>query len=342
MLVLSNPVIAATQIVVAAVGDVLLHEVVQRHVAASPHGFDGLWSEVAGPLRQADLCYANLEGPAADGVGSDGAQIDRAVSGYDGYVYSGYPLFNYPSAVAAALARAGVGVVSTANNHALDRFAEGIERTLAALSAAGLRPTGTRSQRRPRAPWHAVTEIRGYRLAWLAATYGTNGIEDRRRQVLMCHDQRAEILDLIAGLAADPDLDAVIFLPHWGQEYSHHPLQRQRLLARDAIDAGAAAVIGNHPHVVQPLETWADPAGRQGLIAYSLGNFVSNQRSLPCRSSAVLLLSLAEGHDGRLHASAVRWLPIAVDFSSQSIRVRPAEGSDSANLVAGILGKEPG
>ena len=347
MLTLDHPVRPSTALVIAAVGDVLLHDAVQREAAQSPFGHDGLWSDVADLLRAADIAYANLEGPLADGVTADGRLVDHAVGRYDGVVYSGYPRFNYPSTVAGALARAGIGVVSTANNHALDRDGIGVERTLAALTAAGLQATGTRPRGPPRPPWHTVCAARGYRVAWLSCTYGVNGIADPAGQVLMCYDDRQAVLDTIARLAADPAIDAVILAPHWGVEYSHAPLARQRGLAHEALDAGAAAVIGSHPHVVQPIEIRTTVDGRRAPIAYSLGNFVSNQRPLPCRASIILLINLAEGPDGRLHAAAIRWVPIGVDFrptsDGRSVRVRPLDGSSAdatamgAHLVS-ILG----
>ena len=339
MLTLANPVLTSTAVMVAAVGDVLLHDAVQAAVADRPSGHFGLWSDMADLLRGADIAYANLEGPLADGVTPDGSLVDHPVGRYDGVVYSGYPLFNYPSTVAAALARAGIRVVSTANNHALDRSGIGIDRTLAALAAAGIEATGTRPRRGPARPWHAVTEARGYRIAWLACTYGTNGLADPAAQVLMCYDDRRTVLDTVAGLAADPTIDAVILAPHWGAEYSHDPLTRQRDLAREALEAGAVAVIGNHPHVVQPLEIRTTADGRQGVIAYSLGNFVSNQRSLPCRAAILLRLGLAAGPDGRLHAATVGWVPIQVVFApapdGRTVRVTPlrATGDDGSTTA---------
>ncbi len=347
MLTLTDTVLPSSEVVVAAVGDVLLHDAVQEEAARAPTGHFGLWSDLAALLGGADITYANLEGPLADGVTAQGRLVDHPVGVYDGAVYSGYPMFNYPSTVAAALARAGVDVVSTANNHSLDRYGIGVDRTLAALAAAGVRATGTRHSAGPAAPWHAITEARGYRIAWLACTYGTNGIPDPAGQVLMCYDDRQEVLDTIRRLATDPAIDAVIATPHWGAEYSHDPLDRQRDLARQMLDAGAAAVIGSHPHVVQPLERVTTADGRLGLVAYSLGNFVSNQRSLARRTSIVLLVSLAEGSDGRLHAAAARWVPIGVDFATagdgRSIRVRPLRtpgaGTDPAHdLLTSVLG----
>lgn len=348
MLSFDNPVLPNTEVIVAAVGDVLLHDVVQRTAMSQPDGFAGLWRPVADLLRAAHVTYANLEGPVAPGVAVDGTLVDHPVEGFDGYVYSGYPMFNYPSAVIPALAQAGVDIVSTANNHSLDRYAIGIDRTIEQLRAAGIAHTGTRMRTETADDWHAITETGDYRIAWLACTYGTNGIEDRDRQVLMCYEHRDLILDEITRLSTRPDIDAVIFTPHWGEEYTHNPLSRQRELAHQAIEAGATAVIGNHPHVVQPFERYRGSDGRERFIAYSLGNFVSNQRTLNRRSSLILLLSLAESPEGGLSVAAVRWVPIHVNFQAGAdgtgIAVeaidRTGQGYDSRALLVDLLGED--
>ena len=103
-----------------------------------------------------------------------------------------------------------------------------------------------------------------------------------------------------------------MFAPHWGAEYEHKPEPRQRALAAAAIEAGATAVIGTHPHVMQPVEKHVAKDGREGLIAYSLGNFVSNQISLARRSSLILLLGLAPDPKGKLRLAAFGWIPIWV------------------------------
>src|SRR5690606_19519399 len=97
----------------------------------------------------------------------------------------------------------------------------------------------------------------------------------------------------IRTLAKRPDVHAILFTPHWGAEYQHTPDAKQKALAREVLDAGATAVIGTHPHVVQPIEKYTTQDGRETLIAYSLGNFISNQIGLPRLSSAILMLGLA-------------------------------------------------
>ena len=196
---------------------------------------------------------------------------------------NGVLVFNFHPSVVADIKAGGFDIVSTANNHAADRGPLGIDRTIDALEAARLAFTGTRRQNEtaPARPWGTITRAKGFAVAWLACTYATNGMPDPHAQVLGCFGPRGEpgvaVLDEIRRLAADPDIDAVILTPHWGNEYQPQPDESQRRLAHEAIDAGAAAVVGSHPHVLQPWERYEARDGREGLIVYSSGNFISGQ-----------------------------------------------------------------
>lgn len=344
MLRFSTPVAAEREIVIAAVGDVLLHGSLQRQAFAHADGFRSLWAAVEPVLAGADLAYANLEGPIAEGVTKTGSVVARPVDRFDDWVFSSYPMFNYPPALATALVESGVDVVSTANNHSLDRFAVGADRTIEALSNAGLAFTGTRPADRADHPWYALTEAGPHRIAWLACSYSTNGIPDPHDQVLLCYEDEHTVLSRIARLSQDPAIDAVILTPHWGGEYTHRPDSGQQALGRAALEAGAVAVIGSHPHVIQPWERHVTRDGREGFILYSLGNFVSGQRELPRRTAIVLLLGLAESADGRLALAGARYLPIRFNFAGgadgRTLGTEPvtaATDQGSLGLLAGLL-----
>ncbi|MGI3186523.1 CapA family protein [Nioella aestuarii] len=331
-------------ITVAAVGDVLMHVLLQEVAASQPDGYGTLLRHAAPYLQLADVTIANLEGPAARDVLPGGGE--RAVPAgviYDGQVYSGYPAFNYHPSLVPALRDAGIDVLQTANNHAMDRGSLGVDRTHEAIAAAGLPQTGTRSRSAPDAPWHTVITAGGARIAFLACSYSTNGRADPNHQVLQCYQDEAELLSTIQSLRASASVDAVIVLPHWGAEYTQSPDANQRRLARAAMEAGAAAVIGTHPHVLQPIEHVTTSDGRQGFIAYSLGNFISSQWTLPQRSSVILYFDLLPGPGG-LEAQMPAYLPTRVTRYVSGVVVQPAEqavdGQQSVTHVAQVLGHE--
>ncbi|MBX7083803.1 MAG: CapA family protein [Nannocystaceae bacterium] len=330
-----------TTVTIAAIGDVLLHHELQKQAYASKQRFGVLWQSVADLLGKADLTYANLEVPIAAGLTKDGPATDPGLS-FDNAVYTGYPFFNANPALAKDLAAAGVDIVSTANNHALDRGSDGLERTLDALDAAKIAHAGTR--RTAKDPWHAITEAGGLRIAWLACTLHTNFGKDDKGQVLHCFKQTKQVLAEIEALAGRDDVDAVIVTPHWGKEYDPVPSDKQRVLAQQMVDAGATAVLGAHPHVLQPWERLRAADGRDAFVIYSLGNFVHHQRSLPRRASMVLYLGLRRRDDGTVVPAGARYVPIDVrmEGDKQAFFVEATDRSpghdDARQLVVDMFG----
>jgi poly-gamma-glutamate synthesis protein (capsule biosynthesis protein) len=316
MLSFSTPVIQGQAVTIAAVGDVLMHDPLQAYAAEQPEGFRALLARVADLLQGADITFANLEGPAAVNVYNTGREAKDPGTRFDGRVYSGYPMFNYHPSLVGDLKASGIDLLLTANNHSLDRQSLGVDRTIEAIAAAGLPYTGTRHRDAMAAPWYAITPAtvggKTWNVAWLGCTYGTNEIPDRNHQVLFCFEQQDEVLATIRELAARPDVAAVFLVPHWGREYRHDPTDRQRKLAIAALEAGATAVIGTHPHVLEPFELYRTSDGRETFVAYSLGNFISGQSSLARSSSAILLLALMPNAQGKLSLADLRFIPTRV------------------------------
>lgn len=331
------------QITIAAVGDVLLHGKLQRQAYSNSQGFISLWAGVRDLLEAGDVTYANLEGPTATGVNAYGRAVADPGRTFDGVVYSSYPQFNYHASLVDDLLASGIDVVSTANNHALDRRALGVDRTLEALEARGMPWTGTRRQGDTSSEWATFTEQGGFKLAWLACTYATNGIPDNAHQVLGCFSEADTIETIITGLAARTDVDAVIVTPHWGVEYKATPQSSQIELAHRFLEAGATAIIGSHPHVLEPWERYVTDDGRETFVIYSLGNFVSGQRHLPRRSSLLLYLGLTRFADGSVGVNGVRYVPLHVDDRDGMILAEAIDRvggfADSRALTVGMFGQ---
>ncbi len=330
-------------VTIAAVGDVLMHILLQQDAADQPDGYRAQFRHVAPYLRQADIAIANLEGPVARDVLPSGVVGPPGTPVFDGAVYSGYPNFNYHPSLVSALDDAGFDVLQTANNHALDRGPLGVDLTLQTIDAAGLAHTGTRPRNAPNAPWFTVVSSEGYDIAFLACTFSTNGRADPASQALLCYGDEAEVLANIRQLSTDPSIDAVVFTPHWGAEYTHSPDANQRRLARAALNAGASAVVGAHPHVLQPIEHYETNDGRPTFIAYSLGNFIASQWATGQRTGAILFFDLRQDGLGRLIAERPYYLPTRVTRYTSGLVVQPAEqavdGQESSAHAAQILGQ---
>lgn len=317
---------ASDQITIGGVGDLLMHGPVQAQ-ARDAGSFSRLWETLLPVFNQAEVMYANLETPLAAGLTAR-QRLVRDPGGFDNHVYTGYPLFNTSPRLAYDLVQSGFDVVSTANNHSLDRGSRGADMTLDALEDAGLAYTGTRRSNEPTAAWFTYVHQRGWNLAFLACTFSTNGIRDRHDQVLDCFKDTEELLGLVRSLSRTRGVDAVIVTPHWGwTEYVSEPDRQNVELGRSLIEAGATAVIGTHPHVVQPWEKYTSSDGREGLIVYSTGNFISNQSAWAKRLGLSVFLGLSKDRQGRVWINGVRYHPLFTGFRPSRVESLPRTDS---------------
>jgi poly-gamma-glutamate synthesis protein (capsule biosynthesis protein) len=112
----------------------------------------------------------------------------------------------------------------------------------------------------------------------------------------------------------DAGAEVVIAMPHWGQEYKRTPEPNTVALAKKLVAAGVDVVLGSHPHVVQPIQyvkaTGADGKSRVGLVAYSLGNFISNMTDQYTDSGIILDFTLSEKAEGGFEVTNVGVVPL--------------------------------
>lgn len=283
---------------ISFVGDILVHEALYRAVVGGTRNFEQIWKRTNPLMEKAHFSVGNLEGPAALGIDRRGRDHGDVGFIYDEVVYSGSNFsFNYHPRILGDLKRSGYDLLTLANNHTLDRGALGVDRTLQAAEKAGMPLVGVRASQDRNGDFFSIADIEGIRVAFLGCTEMSNGHEDRKDQLLFCYGDSDRVVRIIKELAGRRDVDAVIVLPHWGQEYKHAPDSRQKSYARKYLEAGALAVVGSHPHVLQPWEKYVTKDGRETLIAYSLGNFVAGQAGLARKTGVVAYLGLARERD---------------------------------------------
>lgn len=295
---------------ISFVGDILIHKALYQVVVNESKHFSQLWQKTNGLIQKAHFSVGNLEGPAAMGIDSNGRDIGDIGFVYDGQVYSGTNfLFNYHPRIMSDLKNSGYDLITSANNHALDRYSIGVDKTILAARAIGLSSVGTRFSNAPDSSFAKIETINNIRVAFLGCTESTNGMADNDDQVLTCYKNTSRILEIIKTLSNRSDIDALVILPHWGSEYTHTPGSEQREFARKYIDAGATAVIGSHPHVLQPWEKYISKDGREALILYSLGNFVAGQAGLARKTGPVAYLGLSKNQNQKARIFGVGYTP---------------------------------
>ena len=282
----------AAEITFTAVGDNLINEVLYEQAAQR--------AENAGGDREYDFtpCYAGIAPFIRE---HDVNWIDIETLMTDTLEPSGYPAFSTPGDSGRALIDAGWNVFSLCSNHTYDQGAEGIRQTLdfwkTMQEGAGQKGAGQEGGICCTGLWKNGSEsdipiltCKGRKLAFLTYTYGTNSIEtpsDSPAHVIYLEEE--ELMAQQIGLARE-QADAVIVSLHWGEEYSHEETEDQRALAQRVADMGADLIIGGHPHVVQGAEMLTAEDGRKVFCAYSLGNLLCAQNSMPNPDAMIGLL----------------------------------------------------
>lgn len=292
---------------ITVTGDMMAHK--WQLTDALNNGTDGGYSfahnfeDVATYFQQADLAVANLE---------------TTLCGPD-LGYSDYPLFGTPDSFAQAIKDAGIDVLSTANNHCMDKGGNGLTRTLEVLDSMGIAHMGTYASAEAR-DQILTLDVNGIQVALLSYTYGTNGIPVPQSYMvnlmdddLMCSDIRR---------AREQGADFVIVMPHMGIEYETSPRQDAQDTVQMLFEAGADAVLASHPHVLQPMEyhtiTEEDGSTRTAFVIYSLGNAISSQETFPRNGGVILNLDIEKQENERAKLTSISVIPTWTQFHTNS------------------------
>lgn len=263
---------------IVCVGDIMVHKpqiASQYDKRSGTYNYDNNFQYIKEYIEEADLALGNVE------------------TTFGGGTPTGYPSFNAPDALADALANMGLDVALTSNNHLYDKGFSGMKRTLQVLRKAGIATAGTRL------PWernYTMVDVKGLKVAIVSYTYETPSVDGRTTINSGIISREAE--DLINSFAyetLDEDLkkvestikqarkagaDIVVCYYHWGEEYQRSPNEWQYYIAEETVNMGVDIIFASHPHVLQKVELLTrQETGAEVPVFYSMGNFLSNQRS---------------------------------------------------------------
>ncbi len=278
------------------VGDLMCHSTQFNYAKIDSETFDfkPVFEPVKKYLSQSDFTLGNFETVTA------GKEIG----------YKGYPEFNTPDEFVEALAFAGFDILLTANNHALDQRELGVKRTIEVIKNNGMKNVGTNKKGERR---FLVLRKNGIKFAILAYTYGTNGfiLPDSSEYSVNIISRKNLREDLAQADSLKPDFIIVYF--HFGTEYSREPDAFQLDYANYALRYGADVVIGSHPHVVQSVKKTNGVRIGESFIAFSLGNFISNQRWRYSDGGVILNFTIKKNFlKKEISMSEINYLPIWV------------------------------
>lgn len=237
-------------------------------------------------ISAADYAVVNLETPLA------------------GPPYRGYPNFSAPDSYAEALKNSGFDLFLTSNNHCLDCSDRGLRLTVDKLDEIGISHIGTyhnKTQRDSILPF--IVNINGFKVGFLNYTYGTNGIEPQTDVCVDLIDKALISRDIANTRKAGAEILCVAM--HWGDEYILLPNNEEKRLAKFLKDEGVDIIFGGHPHVIQPMELEMNPAtGRNTILIYSLGNYISNMQTRDTRGGAIAKVVLQRDCSGNPYVAS--------------------------------------
>ncbi|RJP70012.1 MAG: CapA family protein [Ignavibacteriales bacterium] len=261
------------------VGDLMCHGPQYQSAKTGKDSFDfkPVYKFIKEYLSSSDFTFGNLE----------------TVTAGKEQKFSGYPMFNSPDEYLDALKFAGFDFLFTSNNHSLDRSETGILQTLEKLRALGINSTGTFSNQQDRDSIRIIFKD-GFTIAVLSYSYGTNGNVIPKGKDYLVNLINDELIkkDIDSAKVKKPDLILCYF--HFGAEYKRYPNQSQLDVVKKSIEYGADIIIASHPHVIQPVKFYNNPNSKldSTFVAFSLGNFISNQRERYKDAGVILNLQL--------------------------------------------------
>lgn len=222
------------------------------------YNFRPIFRNVKSMVESADIAFINQETVMAEGMAP-----------------SYYPRFNSPRKLGTDLLEIGYDVINIANNHMLDKGDKGLESTIDFWKQQDCLMIGGYENAEDYDTIRTM-EKNGIKIAFLSYTYGTNGINKSASSPLAIPYIKDE--DIIRQTAkAKESAEFVMVSVHWGDEGAFVPNAEQKRVAQLMADCGVDAIIGHHPHVIQPVEWLTGKDGNKTLCVYSLGNFAAEQ-----------------------------------------------------------------
>lgn len=295
---IQEPEVKKTEITLSFVGDITLGNYIGQGYEGS---FDQEYEKqnqdsayylknVKDVFEKDDLTIANLEGPLT--TSQDYAEKT--------FVFQGKPEY------VEILTDGNIEAVTLANNHSKDHFEQGMTDTKAVLDEKGIRHFGYDES--------CMMDVKGIQVGFLGYSFP--------------YELTAEMKKAISDLKAQCDIVVVYY--HWGIERDKAPMESQRSLAKQTIDAGADLIIGSHPHVLQGIETYK---GKK--IVYSLGNFCFGGNKNPSDKDTMIYQHTFSFENNELVQEEHEVIPCMISSVSSRNNYQPTivEGDDASRVL---------
>lgn len=290
----SNNTVRDSIIRISAVGDILCENSILEDAydkGTQNYDFTSMFKNMSTFFADSDITVGTME------------------TNYTDNKYSGYGQRNSPISFAEALKNIGIDLVSISTNHSLDYGKEGLQETKRALEGIGYDVVGDNlGESRVK-----IKTIKNTKIAFLSYTYGFENQNSKTKEELdSANIYNSEIAKKDLEYAKE-NADYSIIIMHWGDAYSTKPNKEQQNIAKFLVENGADMILGNHASAVQKMEVMQSPEGKNVLVAYSLGNYISGETMDISKIELVLNIELRKsGETGEVVLSKVDYTPIYV------------------------------
>lgn len=340
---------------ILSAGDVIMHDpfLTSSYYKQEDGTFDynPIFKYIKAKYADADFTVINLESTISDGN------------------YKGYPRFRAPAAITAALAKNSTDLCLLANNHIYDNYDAGMNMTVNAVQTNAMLYMGVRKATTEKT--YLIQDINGIKVGFFNYVYdtGKSGTSTKSINSIPVSNASAPLINTFnyGGLQSlynevklgleemkSAGVEYTIAYIHWGAEYQTTENSRQREIAANLCELGIDALIGGHPHVIQPVDLLTNAAGTHRMVCvYSLGNHLSNQyreRMVTTKPTGhtedglMVELILQKNKDNSVSLTKVEFIPTWVyrtpnveDTDNPEFFIMPLDNPDTIVKTAGSL-----
>lgn len=279
---------------IAAVGDILCGDELREDAyqkQTNTYDFSSMFQEITTYIQKSDIAIGTME------------------TNFTNAQYSGQKFCNSPKEFLTAVKNSGIDLVSLAHNHALDYGESGWKDTVLQIQQEELAYTG--GKREESDFTGNIQDIKGVKIAFLAYTYGVGNQEDKTEEELSLVNiyETEKVKEDLA--YAKQNSDFICVSMHWGDINQSRISQEQSEMTNFLVENGANLILGAHPAVVEPMEIRKNAQGKNVLIAYSLGNYISSLNYDDSDVELILNIELRySAEDNDVYLSKVNYTPV--------------------------------
>ena len=269
-------------VTISAVGDILCQmDMIEDAYENNGYNFSHMFNEITQYVKNADLTIGTMETNFTDNS------------------FSGVGKYNSPIEFLNATKNSGINLVSIAHNHELDYGVNGLQTTVQKIQEEGLSVTGLKNNIENENPEFTglIKDVKGIKIAFLGYTYGLSNEQE-------LNEEEKSYANIFTEELAKKDLEYakensnfIVVMMHWGNVNESTISDEQNTIANFLIENGVDVILGSHPSVVEPMKIVQNSEGKNVLVAYSLGNYISSLKYEDANLELVLNIEITKTSD---------------------------------------------